>query len=84
MAEDYRRSKHVYLKYHHVREHVATELVKLVKVGTNEMVADFLTKPLRRVGIVKALKALNVSDFNEDAYDGGYGEEEKGGQVHTA
>lgn len=60
VAEDYRRSRHVDVKYHHVREHVAAETMKLVKVGTNEMVADFLTKALQSVGLRKAMEALNV------------------------
>lgn len=60
VAEDFRRSKHVDLRYHHVREQVADKAIELVKVGTGEMVADFLTKPLSKNGVEKAMARVNI------------------------
>lgn len=47
VGEDFRRSKHVDLPYHHVREQVAEKTIELVKVGSGDMLVDFLTKPRR-------------------------------------
>ena len=40
------RTKHIHLKYHHFREHVNSGLVWIVKVATDEQLADMFTKPL--------------------------------------
>ena len=69
IAEDFRRSKHVDLRYHHVREQVREKTIKLVKVPTSGMVADFLTKPLSSFGIRKALERVQVIRHDgEEAY----------------
>ena len=38
------RTKHIDIKYHFVRQCVQREQVKIIRVPTNEMVADILTK----------------------------------------
>jgi hypothetical protein len=43
------RSKHIKTKYHFIRECVEHEEVCLEFVGTNDQLADILTKPLARV-----------------------------------
>lgn len=44
-SEGYRsRSKHIALKYHHIRENVANKDIDLQHIGTEEMIADSLTK----------------------------------------
>ena len=43
------RNKHIDVKYHFVRDSVQSNLVKLLKVSSNEQIADPLTKPLDRV-----------------------------------
>jgi len=63
IAEDFRRSKHIDLKYHHVREKVADGQVKLTKVSTSEMIADFLTKPLSSQSIEKAMNSVQVQQY---------------------
>lgn len=45
--EDHQRSKHIDVSYHYIRDKVDEGLMKLQYVPTKEMVADFLTKPLK-------------------------------------
>ena len=41
-----RRSKHIQIRYHHVRELITTNIVKLVKIDTEYNIADIGTKAL--------------------------------------
>jgi hypothetical protein len=43
------KSKHIEIWYHYIRDMVQRGVVKLQYVGTDEQVADVLTKPLSRV-----------------------------------
>ena len=43
------KSKHIEIWCHYICDMVQREVVKLQYVGTNEQVADVLTKPLSRV-----------------------------------
>jgi hypothetical protein len=43
------KSKHIEIQYHYIRDMVQRGAVKLQYVGTNEQVADLLTKPLSPV-----------------------------------
>ena len=43
-----RRSKHIEIRHHVVREYVEREVIKLVRTPTAEMLADGFTKPLAR------------------------------------
>ena len=60
VAEDFRRSKHVDLRYHYVREVAAKGELKLSKISTGSQIADFLTKLLTGEKIRKALKSVNI------------------------
>jgi hypothetical protein len=40
------KSKHIEIRYHYIRDMVQRGVVRLQYVGTNEQVADVLTKPL--------------------------------------
>ena len=40
------RTKHIFLKYHHFREHVRKGLIKINPIETLEQVADIFTKDL--------------------------------------
>jgi len=42
------KTKHILIKYHFLREHVAEKDVRLEYVGTKEQIADIFTKPLPR------------------------------------
>jgi hypothetical protein len=41
--------KHIEIQYHYIPDMVQSGVVKLQYVGTDEQVADVLTKPLSRV-----------------------------------
>jgi hypothetical protein len=41
-------TKHISIKYHFIREHVAEKNIRVEYVGTKEQVADIFTKHLRR------------------------------------
>jgi hypothetical protein len=43
------KSKHIEIRYHYIRDMVQRGVVQLQYVGTDEQVADVLTKPLSRV-----------------------------------
>jgi hypothetical protein len=52
MTENYvfhDKSKHIEIRYHYIRDMVQRRAIKLQYVGTDEQVADVLTKPLSRV-----------------------------------
>jgi hypothetical protein len=42
------KMKHIPIKYHFLREHVAEKNIRVEYVGTKEQVADIFTKPLPR------------------------------------
>ncbi|MCP4492594.1 MAG: DDE-type integrase/transposase/recombinase [Gammaproteobacteria bacterium] len=43
-----RKTKHIDLRHHYIREKVTDDTLDLQFIGTSEMVADLLTKPLHR------------------------------------
>ena len=56
-ADSTSRTKHVELKYHHVRELVSSNIIRMRKVDTRSQVADCLTKP----GTLASIGRLVVS-----------------------
>ena len=42
------KTKHIPIKYHFLREHVAENNIRVEYVGTKEQVVDIFTKPLPR------------------------------------
>lgn len=48
-----RRTKHIDIRFHFIRERVENEEVKLCYVPTEEQLADLLTKALGRVQVVR-------------------------------
>ncbi len=38
------RTRHVNVKYHHFRHHVASNLINICRIDTADQLADFLTK----------------------------------------
>ena len=46
---DFRRSKHIDVRYHYVRERVEAEDVELVYIKTNVQLADMFTKALTAI-----------------------------------
>ena len=44
--EFHKRTKHIDIRYHFIREYVESKQVNIVYISTNDMIADILTKPL--------------------------------------
>ena len=53
------KAKHVDTQYHWVQERVAQRNFKIKKVGTSDMLADVLTKPVAEATMNKALLGMN-------------------------
>jgi hypothetical protein len=54
------KTKHIEIWYHYIRDMVQKGVVKLEYVGTDEQVADVLTKPLSHVKFEYFLDKLGV------------------------
>ena len=65
-AQYHGRAKHIDIKYHFIREHVANATVKLEYCNSEEMIADIFTKGLSVVQFAKLRKMLGVSSMNSD------------------
>ena len=56
-----RRSKHIAIKYHAIREYVDTKVIDLVRTPTGEMLADGLTKSLSRAPFDLMVSGLGLA-----------------------
>ena len=56
-----RRSKHIEIKHHAIREYVERSIVTLVRTPTAEMLADGFTKPLARGSLQKYSEQMGLS-----------------------
>ena len=52
------RTKHIAVKYHHFRSHVANGSIKVLRIGTKDQLADIFTKALPREAFVFLRKQL--------------------------
>ena len=59
--EHHARTKHIAIRYHFIREHVADETVHLTFVGTADMAADIFTKALDRVAYERGTQQLGLT-----------------------
>ncbi|MBW0469796.1 hypothetical protein O181_009511 [Austropuccinia psidii MF-1] len=55
-------TKHIEVGYQYVRDFVIKNLIKVVQVSTNDMIADVLTKPLGVVKLQEVYKKLHLKD----------------------
>ena len=56
------RTKHIDIRHHFIRDHVAKGDILLQNVGTKEQLADIFTKPLYESNFVRLRSELNVID----------------------
>lgn len=56
-----KRSKHIDRRYHYIREQHQANKIDIIRVPTTEMLADYLTKPLSRVLLEKAVEDNRMS-----------------------
>lgn len=61
---NHNRTKHIDIKYHYIREAIASNLVKIEYLPTEKMVADILTKCLHGPKIKKFLPELCLKIFD--------------------
>jgi hypothetical protein len=57
-----RRSKHIAIKHHAIREYVEAEVIDLVQTPTGEMLADGLTKSLPRASFDLMVSGLGFAN----------------------
>ena len=58
--ESHRRTKHIDVRYHYIRERVNEGTLLLDYVSTKEMAADVLTKPLGHVQHAETIRLLGM------------------------
>lgn len=58
------RTKHIDIRHHFIRQHVELRNVNIQHIGTDEMIADVLTKPLFKPKHQKFIEGLGVKIFN--------------------
>lgn len=61
-AKEYchKRTKHIDIRYHYVKDLISKNVIKVEYLPTDKMIADVLTKPLGRVKHNEFIKAMNV------------------------
>ena len=63
--ENHRRTKHIGMRFHLIRDLVEKNIVEVEYVNTNEQIADFLTKPLSRTKLEYFREKSGVKDISE-------------------
>ena len=61
--KDHKRTKHIDIKYHFIRDMISKKQVTVRYLSTHKMLADPLTKPIARDVFVKHVKALGMSNI---------------------
>ena len=56
------QTKHIDIRHHFLRDHVANGNISLTYVGTNDQLADIFTKPLDEARFVKLRGELGILD----------------------
>ena len=54
------RFKHIDIKYHYIRDMVQQGAIRLQHIGTDEQIANILTKPLEKVKFLTFREQLGV------------------------
>ena len=60
------RSKHIDTCFHYIREYIEKGVVDVDHVGTEDQLADILTKPLGRIRFVELRSRLGVVQVHQD------------------
>lgn len=56
----HRRTKHIDVRYHYLRDLTSQEVMKLVFCGTGEQVADIMMKPVKLETFIKLRELLGM------------------------
>lgn len=62
-ASNHKRSKHIDVRHHYIREAVSNKVVKTLYLQTDEMPADIMTKGLRKEKHYEFLKCMGLGIF---------------------
>lgn len=62
----HRRSKHVEVDYHFVRERVSTRKIDIRVISTKDQIADIMTKPLPVTSFNSFRRNLNIVTLRPD------------------
>jgi hypothetical protein len=65
----YGRSKHIDPKFHHIRECIEKGELDVDHVGTNDQLADMLTKALGRTKFIEMRLRLGVREIGSEDQD---------------
>jgi hypothetical protein len=63
------RTRYIDVYYHYVREAVENGLVKLKHVGTKNMLADVLTKPLAKGEYARFIILISLRNYDVEDFD---------------
>ena len=58
------RTKHIDIRHHFLRDHVAREDIEIFHVGTEKQLADIFTKPLDEARFRELRHELNIVDLS--------------------
>jgi hypothetical protein len=64
-AQFSQRTKHIDIKHHFIRDHLERKEITLNHLGTEDMIADILTKALERMKFEKFRRQIGVVDIQE-------------------
>jgi hypothetical protein len=59
------RSKHIDTRYHYIRENVEKGKIDVEHIGTNDQLADLLTKPLGRTKFLELRERIGLKHVKE-------------------
>jgi hypothetical protein len=59
----YKRSKHIDISYHFIRDLAKRKQLEIIYILTDEMVADGITKPLARIAFKRFKRQLGVVEL---------------------
>ena len=59
---NHERSKHIYVRFHFIRDNMNEGNVELLHVASQDQVADIFTKPLLKVLLDKYKKMIGMTD----------------------
>ena len=62
--EFHKKSKHIDIQYHYIREAIQDNKVKLIYINTKRQLADLLTKNVNRTLFEEFIKLANLVDVN--------------------
>ncbi|KAJ2317270.1 hypothetical protein IWW52_003214 [Coemansia sp. RSA 2704] len=62
-AHAHDRAKHIDVKFHAIRQWTKEQILKITYISTNEMLADFLTKPVAKEPLRKLTALANIAGF---------------------